>query len=700
MKRAVAAVVAIVFLVSSAWSFANGDIIEAWLVGQISEPDSDEPELVPLQDDERWMVVVVDFEDHTANNGWGPAEAVTLLEQAVVPYVEQVSGNSSTLTLTVHPNVVRASNNLATYGQDGSGKDAGPTGAFLPAALAEEAVRGVRDEVDWEVYDLNNDGVVDRFLVLHTTKGQEENPSSTERIWSHFTHFEEPMSLPGGLAVEHYTMASLQTGSSGVGTIVHEMLHQMGAVDLYPVHDEIGGQSWKGPGDWDIMASGNWNGGGRWPAMPTAANMELIRPERVETLNLAWPGTAARPCIGPTVELEGITQGGSVLKVPLSDDESVFIEHRSDSGFDSRLPGTGVLVTYQDLSVGDFERNEVNTNPNLPWLKVIEADEGDDLVRGSNQGEASDVFLNNTTFGAQGVEIRNHDGVLVPWTATVSGEENLSVSFSAPDCTPAFTVDLSDHGTTVLPTDAVPISIGGANEACSSDLTSSDGRGVALVERNGTYTLQFSMQGTPNSVARVTGTIACGEDTVHLEHTVHVLNRIPTPAPFKAIVHPQETTVLTVPMPSLGQGEQRLSAHLDGPLERVASAPTSIVLSETGEFVITVEPNGLLSENMLVHGELVVSTSEGQSWTVDVELEATSAVDSWYTPLTEPGRVIGAMLAVLALSALTTVFARSKSEEGAAQMPVAVDAAKPVDVDAWGRPIDDERSADPFDVQE
>ena len=170
MKRAVAAVVAIVFLVSSAWSFANGDIIEAWLVGQISDPDSNEPELVALQDDERWMVVVVDFEDHTANNGWGPAEAVTLLEQAVVPYVEQVSGNSSTLTLTVHPNVVRASNNLASYGQDGSGKDAGPTGAFLPAALAEEAVRGVRDEVDWEVYDLNNDGVID-----HHAKGDNES---------------------------------------------------------------------------------------------------------------------------------------------------------------------------------------------------------------------------------------------------------------------------------------------------------------------------------------------------------------------------------------------------------------------------------------------------------------------------------------------------------------------------------------------
>ena len=57
MKRAVAAVVAIVFLVSSAWSFANGDIIEAWLVGQISDPDSDETELVPLQDDERLSLI-------------------------------------------------------------------------------------------------------------------------------------------------------------------------------------------------------------------------------------------------------------------------------------------------------------------------------------------------------------------------------------------------------------------------------------------------------------------------------------------------------------------------------------------------------------------------------------------------------------------------------------------------------------------
>ena len=186
-------------------------------------------------------------------------------------------------------------------------------------SLAEEAVLGVRTSVDWSDYDLDNDGTVDRFMVLHTTKGQEENPGNTNRIWSHYTQFQTPIDVGDGLDIAHYTMASLQTGTSGIGTIVHEMLHQMGAVDLYPVHDEVNSQSWKGPGDWDIMASGNWNGGGRWPAMPTGANLELVRPERVERLDLVWPSTTTRPCIGPSITLSGITEGGSVLKIPIAE---------------------------------------------------------------------------------------------------------------------------------------------------------------------------------------------------------------------------------------------------------------------------------------------------------------------------------------------------------------------------------------------
>jgi M6 family metalloprotease-like protein len=699
MRQVSAVLLALVFLSSAAWTFTHEEKVEGWLVGQIVVSNDESSVQVPLQDKEHWLVVVVDFEQNTANNGWGIDEADNMLNQAVVPYIEQLSGGEANLSITIHDTVIRANFPVEDYGQDATGKDSGPGGEFLPSALAEEAVTSIKDDVNWDTFDLNDDGTIDRFLVLHTTKGQEESPGTSNRIWSHFTHFEDPIVLTDDHTIEHYTMASLQTGTSGVGTIIHEMMHQMGAIDLYPVHDEVAFQSWKGPGDWDIMASGNWNGGGRWPAMPTGANMELVRQQRIEIIDLSWPPSTVQPCIGPTTVLKGVSEGGMVLKIPISDTESVFVEHRSDSGFDSRLPGAGILVSYQDLSVGDFERNEVNTNPNQPWLKVIEADGGDDLVRGSNQGEASDLFLNNTSFGAEGVKIRNHDGILVPWIATVSGEENLSVSFSAPSCNPLMQVDLSNHGSPVLPTGAISVGISGNTEPCTSDLISSDGRGVSLIHSEQGHTLEFSTQGTAPSTAFIEGTISCDGSTIQLRHPVHILNRIPQDSTFQAVVHPESTTMLDIPIASYGDGTQRFSVSIDGPLARVASGEISVLVAEETSYVLAVEPNGLLTENMLIYGTVMISTDDGMSWTIDVELEATATNDEWWTPLTEPGRIIGLMLAILGISALTSMNKKEKTpanekDDTISELPTQEEQ------DPWGRPLDEVASTDAFNVQE
>jgi len=433
--------------------------------------------------------------------------------------------------------------------------------------------------------------------------------------------------------------------------------------------------------------------------MPTGANMELVRQQRIETVDLTWPTSAAQPCIGPTTVLRGITEGGMVLKIPISDTESVFIEHRSDSGFDSRLPGAGILVSYQDLSVGDFERNEVNTNPNQPWLKVIEADGGDDLVRGSNQGEASDLFLNNTTFGAEGVQIRTHDGILVPWVASVSGEENLSVSFTAPSCNPSMKVDMSNHGSPVLPTGEISIDISGNTEPCTSELTSSDGRGVSLTQSEQGHALTFSTQGTAPSTAFVEGTISCDGSTIQLRHPVHILNRIPLDSTFEATVHPESATILDIPIASFGDGVQRFSVTIDGPLARVSSGEVSVLITEETSYVLVVEPNGLLTENMLVYGTVMISTDDGMSWTVDVELEATSIKDQWWTPLTEPGRIIGIMLSILGLSALTGLMKKEKSTPEEHEVQIS-ELRTQEEQDPWGRPLDDDASTNAFDVQE
>ena len=171
MKRVAAGLVALVLFASAAWSFSNESTIEDWLVDRLIVDTTEQSVQVPLQDDEHWMVIVVDFEGNEAGNVWGTEEAENLLEQAVIPYIEQLSGNSSTLDITVYPNVIRAQDTYDVYGKDGAGKDTDPDGTFLPAKLAEEAVTAVRDDMNWSSFDLDSDGTVDRLLVLHTTTG-------------------------------------------------------------------------------------------------------------------------------------------------------------------------------------------------------------------------------------------------------------------------------------------------------------------------------------------------------------------------------------------------------------------------------------------------------------------------------------------------------------------------------------------------
>ena len=230
MQRWLTLLAAVAFISIGGWSFINEDVVDTWIIERNFIENSSTEELVGLQQNESWLVLIVDFESNPANGKWGADEARNLLNTSASDYFHQVSGNRTTVSLTVYPEVIRANNDLAYYGSDSSNRDVDAVGNFMPKELAREAVESVSKSIDWEPFDLNGDGTVDRLLILHTSKGQEENPSIKNRIWSHFTQFDSSINTGNGHSVDHYTMASLQTGTSGIGTIMHEMMHQMGAV--------------------------------------------------------------------------------------------------------------------------------------------------------------------------------------------------------------------------------------------------------------------------------------------------------------------------------------------------------------------------------------------------------------------------------------------------------------------------------------
>ena len=624
--QAIGMVLCLVLAIAS--QIYSNDINDLFQIEASSPTDTSAP-LVGLQTNESWFVVLVDFESNQLSNE-AKAQIKSEFQEYSGEYFTQALGQEVIVNITIHDEIIRAPKPLSAYGNDGQyGRDYGDGTEFLPSILAKHVVESI-DEATLSDYDLNEDGVVDRFLILHSTLAQEQGSGSSNRIWSHFTSFSEPLKN-GGVTFEHYTMSSMRHGINGFGTILHEMMHQFGAYDLYPVHDSGYSGSWKGIGVWDIMASGNWNGGGDTPSLPTGPTMAAIGHGATREVSLEWPSGSPSPCIGPVIALEDRTNGGDRIRIQVSNDEFIWIEKRVQQGYDASLPGEGVLVLYEDFAAGDSSHNAMNIDQRRPYLKTIEADGNQEQLRGVNDGVASDLFQSGDEFGERGILIRDHDGILVPWHARVvedQGQWNLE--FHSTNCSPSARIDFNDFGTTLLQEDPLVFeqTSSGLMEPCWGTLDGSDGRQVLFTNDSAIGSKHygtFSEAGMIDSTATFTGTIQCGDDVFDVQTPITTLGSIPLPISMllETTIPVVETSSLSIPYRGEGTGSAEYTIEIEGPLSRIATAePTVVIANGSGTIVLNIDPQGLLQDNMYVMGTVHLQSFNGESWTIDVELKA------------------------------------------------------------------------------
>lgn len=655
--------IAVVLSLLSVIAFANGEALNEWVKeNAIIIQTSEEAPLVGITEEESWLVVLIDFPDQNENADCDQTRASNLIDQSAKDHINQGFGPQSTLEIDYHDRIVTTDFMMGDYGHDVDGEnDVGRKGVS-PHTLAEEVVNEIKDEVsDWSKYDLNDDGWIDRFLILHCAKPQEDGGGSNSRIWSHFSSIEETVELPDGLKISHYTIAS-QHSSNNFGTIMHEMYHQLGAADLYAVHDDTVNQEWKGIGQWDIMASGNWNGNGAWPALPTSPSIELIGGIRHQEMNLQWvPGT---DCIGPVYSFQGFAEGGTSLKIPIGDEEYIWIEYRSDFGYDSSLPGNGLLVLQQDLRAGEIEDNLVNSHPERAWLKVIEADGEQNMVAGNNEGEASDVFSDGDQFGSEGITIRNRDGILVDWVASVAVENGTpSVEFSSQTCGHITNFDLPDFGSVITLNDNIPLK--GNCDDMAHNLTSSDGRGLIIEDEY----IKFQTPGMKGVVGLITGEISCSQGTsFDIRHEFEILGNIPIESNFEANINSVDSSLIEIPLEFEGGDSQMWLVGIDGPLSRVAETDVVQELEDGSIITLEISPSGLLSDGMIVRGEIILASDSGHNYHIDVKLisgnEEETTFDEWTSPakLIPIALVLSALWVVLGINSSSREVATNEQE--------------------------------------
>ncbi len=243
--------------------------------------------------------------------------------------------------------------------------------------LLTEILNQKKDEIaDWSVYDWNGDGYVNQVFILFAGMGQNDTKDPTT-IWPHqatlSSHAEKPYYREWGhpyvvssgdkeYKVDSYAIFA-ELSSAGdygsFGTLVHEYGHCLGLPDFYY------GGSTSVVGEWDIMDNGNYNSGGFCPANYSAH----------ERMVLGWMDIPELTEKTTVTDMQSLSNGKPEAYLIRNDgcsDEYYIVENRQKSGWDSSLPGSGIVVFHVDYDA-EIWRTGVPNNDSHKRYAIIPA---------------------------------------------------------------------------------------------------------------------------------------------------------------------------------------------------------------------------------------------------------------------------------------------------------------------------------------
>lgn len=297
------------------------------------------------------MTEMLNGDNYTYNDATGSARQY---------FHDQSMGQYNPVFDVVGP--VTVSNTMSYYGQNYPTEDSEDKHVDK---MIQEACKLADQQfnVDFSLYDNNNDGDVDFVYFIYAGYGEADS-EITNTIWPHsfwlYDGYRITLKLDGKRINTYACGAELQASGNrdGIGTFCHEFGHVLGLPDLYATNSSNNHTLL----DWDIMDYGSYNNDGKTPPAYSA----------YERFFLGW----ATPTIlnkAVTVELPGlqqtnacciITSTGNSNLIGNDPDPTEFflLENRQQTGWDKHLPGHGMLITKIKYSYATWIQNTVNNN--------------------------------------------------------------------------------------------------------------------------------------------------------------------------------------------------------------------------------------------------------------------------------------------------------------------------------------------------
>jgi len=270
-----------------------------------------------------------------------------------------------------------------------------------------EACQLMNDSLDFSQYDLNQDGYVDMVYIFYAGPPASDGnyidhswiPVPDSLVWPHYwtinnagtggysrvfdgktiNDFEVSNELDGMYSNQDTTVMA------GIGVACHEFGHGMGLPDVYATNSS----NYKTSGMWDIMDYACYNNNAHTPANYTAyerAFMGWTTPELlVDTQNVVLPALSDSNRV---MVITGNSSFSLTQSAPY-----YLLENRQRTGWDSYVPGHGLIVTKISYNAGNWSGNRVNNNANSLGIDIIEADgQAPDYPNRAWFGKAGDAF--------------------------------------------------------------------------------------------------------------------------------------------------------------------------------------------------------------------------------------------------------------------------------------------------------------------
>ena len=267
------------------------------------------------------------------------------------------------------------------------------------AEALEEAMNKL--DIDFGQYDTDNDGDIDMVLLYYAGYNEAEGGAEST-IWPHqmsFINDAYAFFNIGGKRVNRYFCTSEYRGYEGeemcgIGTTCHEFAHALGLPDLYDTDYSTNGQAPFTTGNFDLMASGNYNDYGRRPPYMSA----------IERNMLGWMEDIPPLNGSGTYTLDAVQNNKAYMSSANLEGEYFIYEYRGASGWDSGIPSWvmnyssngGLLIYHVDKSsriIGNNasagylweETNMINAYGDHPCYYLKDSDGGARFFPGPSQ---------------------------------------------------------------------------------------------------------------------------------------------------------------------------------------------------------------------------------------------------------------------------------------------------------------------------